>query len=74
MAFGVILLGSVAGMLAAVAAAIFGYSLWGVLGIYIGASFLGATLVALLLILKKGAAKRRQVDTGAQGLAVKSSD
>ncbi|MEM7731325.1 MAG: hypothetical protein AAF280_00900 [Pseudomonadota bacterium] len=73
MAFGVILFGSVAGLLAAIMAGFLGHSLWAVLGVYVAASLSASAIVAVLLVLKNLAAKRRNLDTGAQDWAVKSS-
>lgn len=74
MAFGVILVGSVVGLLAAATTAVLGQSLWVVLAAYFGASLLGAGLVCAFLVVRNAIAKRRGLDTGAQGLAVKSSE
>ncbi|MEO0774493.1 MAG: hypothetical protein AAFZ04_15090 [Pseudomonadota bacterium] len=74
MAFGVILIASVAGFLAAAGATLLGQSLLVVLAVYFAAC-LGSAGVTLGVVKAKGViAKRRNMDAGDAGLAVKSSD
>ncbi|MEM8537607.1 MAG: hypothetical protein AAGF56_07075 [Pseudomonadota bacterium] len=74
MAFGVILVASLMGLLAAATTALLGQSIWVVLAAYLGASLLGSVFVVVVLVVKKTIARRRRLDTGAQGWAVKSSE
>ncbi|MEL7254309.1 MAG: hypothetical protein AAGL23_09040 [Pseudomonadota bacterium] len=74
MAFGVILIASVAGFLAAAGATLLGQSLLVTIAVYVAACLVSAGITMLVVIVKKVIAKRRAMDTGDAGFAVKSSD